>query len=147
RTPQKRDAAGEMSCHSMIRIDDDQGRTAGVPGRGCSTRPLGVLGRLLAPPGGLMSSALQRRLWVPVALSYATFILVGVSAGVVGVLLPAQIDDYGVDKTTIGTTFFTSSAGFMLAGFNAGPLIHRFGVRTTLLIGCCAYILAGLITA
>lgn len=94
-----------------------------------------------------MSSALQRRLWVPVALSYATFILVGVSAGVVGVLLPAQIDDYGVDKTTIGTTFFTSSAGFMLAGFNAGPLIHRFGVRTTLLIGCCAYILAGLITA
>ncbi len=56
-------------------------------------------------------SALRRRLWVPVVLSYAAFILVGVSAGVAGVLLPAQIDDYGLDKATIGTTFFTFSAG------------------------------------
>ncbi|WP_433500419.1 MFS transporter [Sphaerimonospora sp. CA-214678] len=92
-------------------------------------------------------SALGRRLWVPVMLSYAAFILVGVSAGVAGVLLPAQIDDYGLDKATIGTTFFTFSAGFMLAGSSAGPLIHRFGVRTTLLVGCGAYILAGLVTA
>lgn len=35
----------------------------------------------------------------------------------------------------------------MLAGSNAGPLIHRFGVRTTLVVGCGAYVLAGLVTA
>lgn len=92
-------------------------------------------------------SARRRWLWMPVVLSYAAFILVGVSAGVGGVLLPAQIDDYGLDKTTIGTTFFTFSAGFMLAGSTSGPLIHRFGVRTALAVGNGAFVVAGLLTA
>ena len=48
-----------------------------------------------------------RRQWrAPVAVAYVTFILIGVSAGVAGVLLPAQIRDYGLDKATIGITFW-----------------------------------------
>ncbi|MEU8194443.1 MFS transporter [Microbispora amethystogenes] len=92
-------------------------------------------------------SALRRESWVPVALAYATFVLVGLSAGVGGVLLPAQIDDYGLDKATVGTQFFTFSAGFMLAGSTAGWLIHRFGVRTSLVVGGGVFALAGLYTA
>ncbi|GGO12892.1 MFS transporter [Microbispora rosea subsp. aerata] len=92
-------------------------------------------------------SALRRGLWAPVALSYAAFILVGLSSGVGGVLLPAQIDDYGLDKATIGTQFFTFSAGFMLAGATTGPLIHRLGIRTSLAVGGGAFVLAGLFTA
>ncbi|WP_208758800.1 MFS transporter [Microbispora triticiradicis] len=92
-------------------------------------------------------SALRRDSWVPVALAYATFVLVGLSAGVGGVLLPAQIDDYGLDKATVGTQFFTFSAGFMLAGSTAGWLIHRFGVRTSLVVGGGVFALAGLYTA
>lgn len=92
-------------------------------------------------------SALRREFWAPVALSFATFILVGLSSGVGGVLLPAQIDDYGLDKATIGTQFFAFSAGFMLAGSTAGPLIHRFGIRASLLLGGGAFLVAALCTA
>ncbi|MBB5967048.1 MFS transporter [Planomonospora venezuelensis] len=84
---------------------------------------------------------------VSVALAYAVFVLVGMSAGVGGVLLPAQIDDYGVDKTTIGITFFTFSAGFMLAGATAGSLVDRLGTRAALVAGGGAFVLAGLYTA
>ncbi|MGW5262314.1 MFS transporter [Microbispora sp. NPDC004025] len=92
-------------------------------------------------------SALRREFWAPVALSYVTFILVGLSSGVGGVLLPAQMDDYGLDKATIGTQFFAFSAGFMLSGSTAGPLIHRLGIRASLILGGGTFALAGLFTA
>jgi fucose permease len=66
-------------------------------------------------------------------------VLIGVNVGASGVLLPEQIADYGVDKATIGLIFFTSSAGFVVAGAAAGGLIHRLGTRTTLLIGGGAF--------
>src|SRR5262249_49945774 len=56
-----------------------------------------------------------RRLQAPLMVAYAGFVLIGVSLGASGVLLLAQMNDYGVDRTTIGITFFTSSAGFVLA--------------------------------
>ena len=84
---------------------------------------------------------------VPVLVSYVAFVLVGVSAGVVGVLLLAQMGDYGVDRATIGITFFTGSAGFVAAGLSTGALIQRFGVRLTLAAGGAAYVLAGLCLA
>lgn len=82
-----------------------------------------------------------------VLLSYVLFVLIGVGAGVNGVLLVAQIDDYGVDRATIGITFFTGSAGFVLAGITAGALIERFGVRVALAVGAGGLVLAGLYTA
>ncbi|MFY1692385.1 MFS transporter [Plantactinospora sp. WMMB782] len=82
-----------------------------------------------------------------VVLAYAAFVLVGLSAGVAGVLLPAQIDDYGVDKATIGLTFFTFSAGFLLAGISTGGLIDRLGTRAALAAGGGAFVLAALYTA
>ncbi|WP_449064977.1 MFS transporter [Planomonospora algeriensis] len=84
---------------------------------------------------------------ISVALAYAAFVLVGMSAGVGGVLLPAQIDDYGVDKATVGITFFTFSAGFMLSGATAGSLVDRLGTRAALAVGGGAFVLAGLYTA
>jgi len=88
---------------------------------------------------------LRRRLQV--ALSYVTFVLVGVSAGVGGVVLPAQMSDYGVDRTTIGITFFTFSAGFMLAGTVTGGLLHRVGFRWALVAGGGSFVLSGLYQA
>ncbi len=89
----------------------------------------------------------MRRLRAPVAVSYAAFVLVGISAGAGGVLLLAQMRDYGVDRTTIGITFFTGSAGFVLAGVSTGALIHRFGLRIALVAGGGGYVLAGLYLA
>jgi fucose permease len=80
-------------------------------------------------------------------LSYAAFVLVGLGAGVGGVLLPAQIADYGVDEATVGITFFTSGAGFVVAGATAGALLHRVGVRVALTLGAAAYIAAALAMA
>lgn len=82
----------------------------------------------LAPP------RTRERLAPPVA--YALFALIGLSTGANGVLLLAQMDDYGVDRTTIGLTFLTFSCGFVLAGLGAGPLVHRYGTRLALTISC-----------
>jgi fucose permease len=80
-------------------------------------------------------------------LAYATFVLVGTSAGVGGVLLLAQLTDYGVDRTTIGITFFTGSVGFVLGGLTTGPLLHRYGQRITMTVGGAAFLLVGLFLA
>lgn len=77
-------------------------------------------------------------------MSYAGFALVGVNSGVNGVLLVAQMRDYGVDRATFGVTFFVLSAGFVLAGLSSGGLIGRFGPRATLIAGASAYALASL---
>ncbi|GAA1018067.1 hypothetical protein Aple_093270 [Acrocarpospora pleiomorpha] len=84
---------------------------------------------------------------VPVVLAYAAFVLVGLSAGANGVVLAAQIGDYEVDKATIGITFFTFSAGFMLAGATSGALIHRLGTRYALAVGGGAFLAASLYMA
>jgi fucose permease len=82
-----------------------------------------------------------------VLVSYAAFVLVGVGAGVSGVLLPSQMATYGVGRSAIGISFFTSSAGFVLAGMTAGALIGRLGARSALAAGVGVYALAGLYLA
>jgi fucose permease len=80
--------------------------------------------------------------WAPIFLSYAAFVLVGLSAGIGGILIPAQMADYGVDESTIGITFFASSAGFMVAGATSGAMLHRLNVRAALAIGGAAFAVA-----
>lgn len=84
---------------------------------------------------------------VPVGLAYLAFILVGVNAGVGGVLLPAQIGDYGVDMATIGITFFFFSGGFFAAGMTSGSLIQRFGMRVSLVAAVGIFVVGALYTA
>jgi fucose permease len=74
-----------------------------------------------------------------VAAAYSAFVTIGIAAGVGGVLIPAQMADYGVDRTRIGITFFVFSAGFMLSGSTVGALIHRLGARLALAIGAGAF--------
>jgi fucose permease len=90
---------------------------------------------------------MPRQVRAPVLVSYAAFVLVGISAGVSGVLLPSQMASYGVDRAAIGITFFASSAGFVLAGISTGALIGRHGMRIALATGGGAYVLAGLYLA
>ena len=88
-----------------------------------------------------------RQVRPPVLVSYAAFVLVGISTGISGVLLPSQMASYGVDRATIGITFFTGSAGFVLASVSTGALIHRAGIRTALTAGGGAFAVAGLYLA
>ena len=89
----------------------------------------------------------RRRVAPAVLVAYAGFVFVGVSAGVGGVLLSAQIHDYAVDKTTIGLSFFTFSAGFLTAGLSAGAIARRFDSRTATVVGCLAYVASALYVA
>lgn len=81
-----------------------------------------------------------------VAAAYGAFVLIGVFAGVGGVMLPAQMADYGVDRTKIGITFFVFSAGFFLAGSTAGALVQRLGTRVALAGGTGLFTLMSLYT-
>jgi fucose permease len=83
----------------------------------------------------------------PVLVSYAAFVLIGINVGISGVLLPSQMASYGVGRATIGITFFTSSAGFVLASVSTGALIHKAGIRIALTAGGVAFTLAGLYLA
>ncbi len=91
--------------------------------------------------------ALRRYERAPVFVAFAAFALIGVSAGAGGVLLPAQIRDYAVTKTAIGATFFTWSAGFVVASFMTGLLIDRLGTRRALVLGAGLFIAGALVTA
>jgi fucose permease len=93
------------------------------------------------------SFVMPRHARSPILLSYAAFVLIGVSAGTNGVVLVAQMSTYGVDRATIGIIFFTGSAGFALAGFHNGALIHRFGFRLALVGGGAAFVLTSLYLA
>ena len=88
-----------------------------------------------------------RQVRPPVLMSYAAFVLVGINVGISVVLLPSQMASYGVDRATIGITFFTGSAGFVLASVSTGALIHRAGIRIALAAGGSAFVLAGLYLA
>jgi len=83
----------------------------------------------------------------PVVVAFAAFVLTGVNAGVTGVLLPAQISDYGVSKAAIGSTFFTGSVGFVLASLLAGMMVHRLGMQTTLIVGAVVTSVTGFYVA
>ena len=105
-----------------------------LPGEDLSAFVMNVLMPSRGPHRGSHVS-IVRGTGLPVFLAYRGFVLVGMGAAVSRVLLPAQIDDYGIDKATIGLTFFTFSAGFMLAGAVSGKLLHRLGTRLTLAAG------------
>lgn len=82
-----------------------------------------------------------------VVLAYLGFVLVGVSAGVGGVLLPAQVADYEVDLSTIGLTFVTFSVGFFLAGTSTGWLMARLGTAGALGTGAVGFLIGAFVTA
>jgi fucose permease len=73
-------------------------------------------------------------------VAFAGFILIGISAGVSGVLLPSQMSDYRIDKVTVGLQFFTFSGGYLLSGIANGWLIRRLGERGQLSLGAAIFV-------
>jgi fucose permease len=75
-------------------------------------------------------------------LAFAGFVLIGLGGGASGVLLPAQIDYYGLDKSVVGVLFVAFSLGYVLAGAANGALLRRLGVRGHLVLGTSLFALA-----
>ncbi len=76
---------------------------------------------------------------VEVGLAFGSFVVLGLGGGAAGVLLPAQIEFYGVDKAVIGLLFFGLSAGYLLAGGVSGWLMRRLGLRGELVLGTATF--------
>jgi fucose permease len=72
---------------------------------------------------------------VEVGLAFANFVVIGIGGGAAGVLLPAQIGDYGIDKAVVGLLFFAFSAGYLTAGAASGWLMRRLGLRGEMVLG------------
>jgi fucose permease len=90
---------------------------------------------------------MQRHNRPAVLLAFATFVLFGINIGDNGVLLLAQMSDYGIDRAVIGITFFTGAAGFVLGSLHSGVLAHRAGLRLAMVIGGGAFIAGSLYLA
>ncbi len=79
-----------------------------------------------------------------VLLSFYCFMLVGLSSGVIGVLLPSLSSYYRVDNTTVGLLFLVSSLGYFISAFTSGILVERLGIRGFLLVGAGTFLLGAL---
>jgi fucose permease len=73
-------------------------------------------------------------------VAFAGLTLIGISAGLSGVLLPSQMSDYRIDKVVVGLQFFTFSGGYLLSGIANGWLIRRLGERRQLSLGAAVFV-------
>lgn len=77
-----------------------------------------------------------------IAVAFLAIGMLGVAAGGTGVLLPEQMNEFGVDKATIGLMFFAFSGGYVISASANGLLLHRLGIRRHLLLGTAASLVA-----
>ncbi len=80
----------------------------------------------------------------PILIAFFCFVLIGISSGIPGVLLPSLISYYHVDNAVIGLLFLVSSIGYFLSAFMSGILVERLGMRGFLLVGASAFLLGTL---
>jgi len=78
---------------------------------------------------------------LPVLLAFFGFMLIGISGGASGVLLPSLGNFYHVDKSVIGLLFVMSSVGYFLSAFASGILVERLGMRVFLLSGASLFLI------
>ncbi len=91
------------------------------------------------------SSESEQRTWaraaeLRVALAFFAFILIGANDGALGVLIPSIRAHYNVDKATVGLIFLASTAGYLIAAFSSGLLLHKLGQRLFLALGAAAFL-------
>lgn len=70
-----------------------------------------------------------------ISLAFFGFVLIGVSGGANGVLLPSLSGYYHVGDAIIGLLFLVSSLGYFLSALSSGLLTERLGLRWLLVLG------------
>ncbi len=80
-----------------------------------------------------------------IGLAFIGFVVIGISGGANGVLLPSLSSYYRVDNTVIGLIFITSSVGYFLSAFTSSLLLEKLGQRMFLTMGTLAFLLGTLI--
>ncbi|GCF09528.1 MFS transporter [Dictyobacter arantiisoli] len=80
-----------------------------------------------------------------VSTAFFGFVLIGVTSGAWGVLLPGISAYYGIDKAIAGLFFFASSLGYFLSAISTGWLISKIGQRHYLMLGATIFLLCCLL--
>ena len=78
-------------------------------------------------------------------LAFFAFVLIGVSSGATGVLLPSLSLFYHVNNSVLGLLFFGSTIGYLLSAFSSGIAIEMLGYRWTLILGTAVSLLGCII--
>jgi fucose permease len=68
-----------------------------------------------------------------VAISYITFIALGIPGGLLGVAWPSIRDTFEVSPAALGTLLFTGTLGYLLASMFSGRIVSRMGIGPALL--------------
>ena len=71
--------------------------------------------------------------WIGVALAFYAFIVIGMTEGSIGVILPSLQATYNLTTATVTPLFFSQLAGYLVAAFFNGWLIQRLGLARMLL--------------
>jgi fucose permease len=78
-----------------------------------------------------------------VKLAFASFILLGMMGGLIGVAWPAIRTELGLRLDAVGTLLLASTLGYLSASFLTGPVAYRIGAGRMFALGS-AFILAGM---
>jgi len=69
------------------------------------------------------------------AIAFASYVLLGLPSGLLGVAWPSIRESFGLSLDAMGTMLTTVTIGYILSSFNSGRLIARFGAGALLMIG------------
>jgi fucose permease len=81
---------------------------------------------------------------LPLGVGFFGFVLIGISGGAIGVLLPSLSKFYHVNDAVIGALFFVSSIGYCLSALSSGPLAEKLGLRWLLILGSVSFLVGAL---
>ena len=71
--------------------------------------------------------------------AFAAFILIGVTDGATGVVLPSLQRYYGIGKGVVSLIFLALTTGYIIAAFSSGLLVALAGQRRFLVLGAAAF--------
>lgn len=87
-------------------------------------------------PSMLIVNGSSRNLWRVFAACLYVF-CGGLSDGVVGALLPYIEEHYSISYSIVSLMWMGNAAGYIFIAAISYKVVHHFGTRTCLLIGCC----------
>jgi fucose permease len=81
---------------------------------------------------------------LPVGLAFASFILLGLYSGLIGVAWPAIRTEFGLPLDAVAALLLASTLGYLSASFSTGPVAYRIGAGRMFALGG-VFLLTGLV--
>jgi len=71
-----------------------------------------------------------------IGIAFLSFIVMGLSAGLLGVAWPSIRASFGLSLDAIGTLMLLSTIVSLVVSFNSGPMIASIGLGSLLMVSC-----------